>query len=162
MRLRIQLGISSHSSLVICKLSESSPIDKDQLVSAGWSILIMSNNGDGDPIAYERDFTLIVGSVITTSTTMTATVTQVSTPVVNTTGELNFSAEMGNSTNSRSDYNRYCSNDFADRDDYGAFSGKSFLPAPMNNRLNNAADRKPNPNHHTLTRYRNHNKNLHN
>lgn len=39
----------------------ASPLDKDQLFSGDWSVLIISNNGDADPIAYERDFYLSVG-----------------------------------------------------------------------------------------------------
>lgn len=34
---------------------------KDQLYTGDWSVLIISNNGDADPIAYERDFYLSVG-----------------------------------------------------------------------------------------------------
>ncbi|OCL00380.1 uncharacterized protein K441DRAFT_533440 [Cenococcum geophilum 1.58] len=37
------------------------PLNKNQLSSGAWSVLILSNNGDGDPIAYERDFSLDVG-----------------------------------------------------------------------------------------------------
>ncbi|KAF2812432.1 uncharacterized protein BDZ99DRAFT_383484 [Mytilinidion resinicola] len=37
------------------------PLDKDQLWSGPWSILILSNNGNDAPIAYERDFELSVG-----------------------------------------------------------------------------------------------------
>jgi hypothetical protein len=55
----------------------------------------MSNNGDGEPIGYERDFAMTVGTVVTTTTTITATITQVSTPVVNATGELYFSVDIG-------------------------------------------------------------------
>ena len=36
-------------------------IDKDQMWSGDWSIVIISNNGDAAPIAYERDFYLSVG-----------------------------------------------------------------------------------------------------
>jgi len=41
------------------------PIDKDQMWSGDWSIVIISNNGDADPIAYERDFYLSVGAPVT-------------------------------------------------------------------------------------------------
>ncbi|OCK73552.1 hypothetical protein K432DRAFT_312580 [Lepidopterella palustris CBS 459.81] len=37
------------------------PLEKSQLFSGPWSVLILSNNGNGDPIAYERDFSLDVG-----------------------------------------------------------------------------------------------------
>jgi hypothetical protein len=65
----------------------------------------MSNNGNGDPIAYERDFRLSVGHVITTTTTITATITQISTPVVSATGELDLFADARNVANLCSDYN---------------------------------------------------------
>lgn len=35
---------------------------KSSLSNGNWSVIIISNNGDsGEPIAYERDFTLTVG-----------------------------------------------------------------------------------------------------
>lgn len=34
---------------------------KDKLYNGEWSLLIVSNNGNGDPIAYQRDFSLTVG-----------------------------------------------------------------------------------------------------
>lgn len=37
------------------------PIEQEDMYSGIWSLLILSNNGNGDPIAYERDFTLTVG-----------------------------------------------------------------------------------------------------
>jgi hypothetical protein len=37
------------------------PIEKDQMVSGEWSILVIGNNADGNPFAYERDFNLTVG-----------------------------------------------------------------------------------------------------
>lgn len=37
------------------------PLDKDQLWSGPWSVIIISNNGDAEPIAYMRDFSLKVG-----------------------------------------------------------------------------------------------------
>lgn len=40
---------------------DSSPIPKSSLISGEYSIIIISNNGDGDPIAYERDISLTVG-----------------------------------------------------------------------------------------------------
>lgn len=48
------------------------PLDKDQLTSGDWSLLIISNNGDGTPIAYERDFSLTVGPQQTTTYTPTS------------------------------------------------------------------------------------------
>jgi hypothetical protein len=38
------------------------PILKSSLTNGNWSVIVMSNNGEsGEPIAYERDFTLTVG-----------------------------------------------------------------------------------------------------
>ena len=37
------------------------PLEKDELWSGAWSVIIISNNGDADPIAYQRDFSLEVG-----------------------------------------------------------------------------------------------------
>jgi hypothetical protein len=37
------------------------PIEKDQMTSGAWSILVIGNNADGNPFAYERDFNLTVG-----------------------------------------------------------------------------------------------------
>ncbi|TKA65208.1 hypothetical protein B0A55_09011 [Friedmanniomyces simplex] len=58
---------------------------KDKLYNGSWSLLIISNNGNGDPIAYERDFSLSVGPQQTTTVTATATITNQITPVVNVT-----------------------------------------------------------------------------
>jgi len=58
------------------------PMDKDQLWTGDWSVLVISNNGDADPIAYERDFFLSVGIPSTTTYTPTMTITSTTTPVV--------------------------------------------------------------------------------
>ncbi|PSN60895.1 hypothetical protein BS50DRAFT_639589 [Corynespora cassiicola Philippines] len=59
------------------------PIQKSQLSSGDWSIVIISNNGDEtNPVAFERDFRLSVGPQSTITYTPTATATLVSTPVV--------------------------------------------------------------------------------
>lgn len=58
---------------------------KDKLYDGDWSILIISNNGDADPIAYQRDFSLTVGTQSTTTVTPTITVSDSGTPVVNVT-----------------------------------------------------------------------------
>ena len=42
--------------------------------------LILSNNGNGDPIAYVRDFSLDVGIPVTTTTTPTVLVSTTTTP----------------------------------------------------------------------------------
>lgn len=57
------------------------PVDKDQLYTGEWSLLIISNNGGCEPIAYERDFYLSVGPQQTVTVIPTVTVTSVFTPV---------------------------------------------------------------------------------
>lgn len=43
------------------------PLEKNQLWTGPWSVIIISNNGDeGEPIAYMRDFSLSVGIPSTT------------------------------------------------------------------------------------------------
>jgi hypothetical protein len=42
------------------------PLEKDELWSGAWSVIIISNNGDAEPIAYQRDFSLAVGTPATT------------------------------------------------------------------------------------------------
>ena len=61
------------------------PLEKDQMWSGAWSVILISNNGNGDPIAYERDFSLIVGLPVTTTLTPTVTVSSTSTPLFNST-----------------------------------------------------------------------------
>ena len=51
----------------------TSPLDKDQLFSGDWSVLIISNNGDADAIAYERDFYLSVGVPATATVSLNHT-----------------------------------------------------------------------------------------
>ncbi|KAH7135741.1 hypothetical protein B0J11DRAFT_168855 [Dendryphion nanum] len=58
------------------------PVKKSELISGDWSVVIMSDNGDGESIAYERDFKLSVGPQSTSTFTPTATATMVSVPVV--------------------------------------------------------------------------------
>lgn len=58
------------------------PMDKNQLWTGDWSVLIISNNGNDDPIAYERDFYLSVGVPSTVTTTPTVTLSSTLTPVV--------------------------------------------------------------------------------
>lgn len=52
------------------------------MFSGDWSILVISNNGDADPIAYERDFYLTVGVPDTTTFTPTLTLSATVTPIV--------------------------------------------------------------------------------
>ena len=59
--------------------------EKDRLYDGEWSLLIISNNGNAEPIAYQRDFSLEVGEQQTTTVTPTVTVHDQQTPVVNVT-----------------------------------------------------------------------------
>lgn len=56
---------------------------KERLYDGDWSLLVISNNGNGEPIAYQRDFSLTVGEQKTSTVTPTVTVRNVETPVVN-------------------------------------------------------------------------------
>ena len=67
------------------------PLEKDQMSSGEWTILVIGNNGDGNPFAYERDFSLTVGPQETATVTNTVTFTQTSIPVVNATGKISLS-----------------------------------------------------------------------
>ncbi|KAK1811817.1 hypothetical protein LTR12_013828 [Friedmanniomyces endolithicus] len=58
---------------------------KDKLYNGSWSLLIISNNGNGSPIAYQRDFSLSVGPQHTLTVSATATITNQITPIVNVT-----------------------------------------------------------------------------
>ena len=70
------------------------PLEKDQMSSGEWTILVIGNNGDGNPFAYERDFSLTVGPQETTTITQTVTFTQTSAPVVNATGKSSLSKRL--------------------------------------------------------------------
>ncbi|KAK5116862.1 hypothetical protein LTR85_009122 [Meristemomyces frigidus] len=61
------------------------PMDKDQLWSGDWSVILISNNGDACPIAYERDFSLTVAEPVTTTYTPTVTLSATITPITNVT-----------------------------------------------------------------------------
>ena len=65
---------------------------KDKLYTGDWSLLIISNNGNADPIAYERDFSLTVGtqvtSTVTTTPIATSTATQTRTTIITPTGTM--------------------------------------------------------------------------
>nr|OQO30582.1 hypothetical protein B0A51_01208 [Rachicladosporium sp. CCFEE 5018] len=56
---------------------------KNKLYNGDWSLLIISNNGNAEPIAFQRDFSLTVGPQITSTVTPTLTVSVIQTPVVN-------------------------------------------------------------------------------
>lgn len=66
-------------------LNHFSPIDKDALFSGEWSIIIISNNGDCQPIDYIRQFSLSVGPQITSTIVPTITLTTTTTPISSTT-----------------------------------------------------------------------------
>ncbi|KAM0704512.1 hypothetical protein Q7P35_008746 [Cladosporium inversicolor] len=74
------------------------PLEKDQMSSGEWTILVIGNNGDGNPFAYERDFSLTVGPQETTTVIRTVTFTQISIPVVNATvtSELDYTSTVNN------------------------------------------------------------------
>jgi len=61
------------------------PLDKDDLWSGAWSVIIISNNGDAEPIAYQRDFSLEVAVPVTTTYTPTLTVSATTTPIIEST-----------------------------------------------------------------------------
>ncbi|KAL1588707.1 hypothetical protein WHR41_02494 [Cladosporium halotolerans] len=73
------------------------PLEKNQLWTGPWSVIIISNNGDeGEPIAYMRDFSLSVGIPVTTTVTPTVTITATITPTTNVTStqvETDFSTQ---------------------------------------------------------------------
>lgn len=58
---------------------------KSELYTGDWSLIVISNNGDADPIAYERDFSLTVGPQQTSTVSSAVTITNTFTPIVNTT-----------------------------------------------------------------------------
>jgi hypothetical protein len=43
------------------------PLNKNDLYTGEWSVLLISNNGNAEPIAYERDFYLSVGTPVTST-----------------------------------------------------------------------------------------------
>ncbi|KJX92684.1 hypothetical protein TI39_contig5832g00023 [Zymoseptoria brevis] len=61
------------------------PVNKNDLHTGSWGVVIISNNGDAEPIAFDRRFSLVVGEPATTTFTPTVTATVVSTPIVNST-----------------------------------------------------------------------------
>ncbi|EMF09716.1 uncharacterized protein SEPMUDRAFT_16084, partial [Sphaerulina musiva SO2202] len=56
------------------------PIAKNEMSSGTWSVLVIGNNGDGSPYAWQRDFELTVGVPVTSTTTSTVTFTETKTP----------------------------------------------------------------------------------
>ncbi|MCJ1426818.1 hypothetical protein MMC29_004721 [Sticta canariensis] len=63
----------------------SSEIQKKDLVSGEYSLHILGNNGNGEPFAYQRDFSLLVGPQQTTTYTPTVTVQSTLIPILNST-----------------------------------------------------------------------------
>ncbi|GAB7364427.1 hypothetical protein MBLNU230_g4968t1 [Neophaeotheca triangularis] len=63
------------------RLVNCTTFPKNELYSGDWTLLIISNNGDGDPLANQRDFSLEVGPQSTETVTPTITVEDVTTPV---------------------------------------------------------------------------------
>lgn len=56
------------------------PMAKNEMSSGAWSVLVIGNNGDGSPYAWQRDFDLTVGVPVTSTTTSTVTFTETATP----------------------------------------------------------------------------------
>lgn len=54
---------------------------QNDMYSGEWSLVVISNNGDADPIAFQRDFSLSVGTQQTTTITPTVTINATVTPV---------------------------------------------------------------------------------
>jgi hypothetical protein len=63
-------------------MTSTCPIQKDQMKSGHWILLVTGNNGDdGQPFAWQRDLYLTVGTPSTTTITPTVTFSITSTPV---------------------------------------------------------------------------------
>lgn len=87
-----------------CTSSTMQPSDTDMLVTCSnwtsstmydgdWSLLIVSNNGNATPIAYQRDFSISVGTPVATVSTDGPTVTNtVSTTVTSTSTSTSIAA----------------------------------------------------------------------
>jgi hypothetical protein len=64
------------------------PIQKDQMVSGHWLLLVMGDNGkdangeNGQPFAWQRDLYLTVGTAVTTTYTPTVTASMTETPTM--------------------------------------------------------------------------------
>lgn len=59
------------------------PVLKSQLNSGEYLILALGNNGDGNPFAYQREFSISAGPQQTSTVTPTATYSVTVTPTVN-------------------------------------------------------------------------------
>ncbi|KAJ4367276.1 hypothetical protein N0V83_006857 [Neocucurbitaria cava] len=58
------------------------PINKNQMESGHWLLLVLGNNGDGQPFAWQRDLYLTVGPQVTSTYTPTVTFSITTTPIV--------------------------------------------------------------------------------
>ncbi|KAF2264477.1 hypothetical protein CC78DRAFT_533076 [Lojkania enalia] len=58
------------------------PILKSQMVSGDWMVLVLGNNDDGFPFAWQRDISLDVGPQVTTTYTPTVTYDVTTTPTI--------------------------------------------------------------------------------
>lgn len=56
------------------------PIEKAQMESGNWTIVVVGNNGDGKPFAWQRDFSLSVAPQQTTTIADTVDITVTKTP----------------------------------------------------------------------------------
>ncbi|EME45698.1 hypothetical protein DOTSEDRAFT_87980 [Dothistroma septosporum NZE10] len=83
------------------------PIDENQLVSGNWQLIIISNNGQCDPIDYVRQFSLEVGEQVTTTVgptiTLISTTTPISSTVITQVSSITVSAPAVTTTGSASD-----------------------------------------------------------
>ncbi|KAK6438866.1 hypothetical protein LTR95_004930 [Oleoguttula sp. CCFEE 5521] len=72
------------------------PIMKSQISSGMWSILALGNNANGNPFAWQRDFTLTAAPQQTTTTYGTITQTVSSTPLTSmiTTSTVNYTSTV--------------------------------------------------------------------
>ena len=59
--------IEFYQTLFLANVFFASPIMKKDMISGPHAILIVSNNGDAEPIAYQREFDLTVGPQATTT-----------------------------------------------------------------------------------------------
>ena len=66
-----QLQPDDTPQLVTC------PLNKNELFDGEWSILVLSNNGGCEPIAYQREFYLSVGPQQTTTISPTVVISTV-------------------------------------------------------------------------------------
>jgi len=71
-------------------------IQKSEMSSGNWSLLVIGNNGAGNPYAYQRDFYLTV----TTQQTVTSTVTEAFTKTIQSTNTITCKLQISLSISS--------------------------------------------------------------